>query len=682
MDHTARRGSVILSSQSIDSAQSVDNAQRRGFVLTAARIGASLLLLPAMGVVGGCESGPPKKPVQVPVVRDIPPLLRGTVGTEVAMNGIEPILVSGYGLVVNLNGTGGGVIPDRIAAHMEREMGLRGISKNEDYGRYAITGRSPRELLRDPAVAVVKVAAAIPPGSPDNATFDVFVQAINATSLEGGLLWTTDLQIGDALAFGGPQTQKLARARGPIFINPFAEPGSTDDGVTRTIGRVLDGGQVTTPFKIELLMDNPSPQRARAIVSAINSRFPQGPGDVDQTARGMDDSRIALQVPRRYRDEPAAFASLISNLQIDREFMENYAKMYADGIKNEPSLAYDLSWALEGVGGDPALRFARGLYDDADPVPRLAALKAGARMGDPRSAAALIELARSSRGAERLDAISLLGRVDGGPTIELALRDLMAEQDLVIRVAAYEAMLERTQRSQLNRLIGLERRRASATGELRSLTHLEALAEASIPGGGLPGIERRLIAGKFFLDIVPMGEPLIYITQQRQPRIVLFGRGVSLERPLVVSLWSRRFMLAADSPTEQIRLYYQDARTGSTTNVKVDADIPAFLETLARDSSEADPRPGLGMSYSEVVGVLYGLNMQGGIRGGFASERDKLRAELLDAATSGAKKLRPETDADREEILVFERPVITEGAKPAENVKPRIIPIQAGPRKE
>lgn len=681
MVHTARRGSVLVSSQSSDSTHAGNSRRRGGLARAAVRVGASVLLA-AMAFVAGCESGPPKKPVQVPVVRDIPPLLRGTVGTEVAINGIEPILVSGYGLVVNLNGTGGGVLPDRIAAHMERQMSLQGISKNEDYGDYTITGKSPRELLRHPAVAVVKVAAAIPPGAPDGATFDVFVQAINATSLEGGLLWTTDLQIGDALAFGGPQTQKLARARGPVFINPFAEPGGSDDGVTRTIGRVLDGGLVTTPFKIELLMDNPSPQRARAIVSAINSRFPEGPGDVDQTARGMDDSRIALRVPRRYRDEPGAFMSMISNLQVDREYLENYAKMYADGMKSEPSLAYELSWALEGVGGDPALRFARGLYDDPDPLPRLAALKAGARMGDPRSAAALMELAKTARGAERLDAISLLSRVDGGPMIELTLRELMAEKDLVIRVAAYEAMLERTQRAQLNRLIGVERRRSGVTGERRSLTHLEALAEASIPGGGLPGIERRLVAGKFFLDIVPMGESLIYITQQRQPRIVIFGSAMKLERPLVVSMWSRRFMLAADSPTEQIRVYYQDARTGSTTNVKIDAEIPAFLETLARDSSEADPRPGLGMSYSEIVGVLYGLHMQGGMIGGFASERDKLRAELLDAATAGARKLRPETDADREEILVFERPVVTEGAKPAENLKPRIIPIQAGPRKE
>lgn len=628
-----------------------------------------------------CESGPPKRPVTAPVVRDIPPLLRGTIGTEVSLNGIEPVLVSGYGLVVDLDDTGGGVLPDRIAAHMEREMGLKAISRSEDYGNSPISKRSPRDLLRDKRVAVVKVVAAIPPGAPEGASFDVFVQALNATSLEGGRLWTTDLQLGDALAFGGPQAQKIARARGPVFINPFAEPGASDDGVTRTMGRILDGGVVTSPLKIEMLMDNPSPQRARAIVSSINSRFPAGPGDGDDTARGKNDSVIALRVPRRYRDQPAEFIELIAALQIDQSRPETYAKLYADGMKSDPVLAPECALALESVGGDPALRFARGLYDDADPVPRLGALKTGARLGDPRAAAPLIDLARTGYGPRRLDAISLLGRVEGGPTIDMALRDLMADKELVIRIGAYEAMLERAQRGRLTNLYAEERERAATTGETRSLSHLEALSKATIPRGSIHGIERILVEGKFFLDVVPFGDPMVYITQQGEPRIVLFGSRVTLDRPLMVSMWSNRLMFASDSPSDPIRMYYRDRRTGDAVTTTVDDDVVTLVQTMARQTSDRDPRLGLGLSYSEVVGALYAIHMQGGMQTAFATERDKLRAELLEAANSGIRKIRPESEKDREEILVFERqPVLTEGATPSPNAKPKIVPIE-GPKR-
>lgn len=632
--------------------------------------------------LAGCESGPSKKPIAAAVMRDVPPLLRGTIGTEVTLNGIEPVLVSGYGLVVDLDDTGGGVLPDRIAAHMEREMALQGISRSEDYGKTPISNRSPRELLRDKRVAVVKVVAAIPPGAPEGSTFDVFVQAINATSLEGGRLWTTDLQIGDALAFGGPQRKELAQARGPVFINPFAEPGSGDDGVTRTMGRVLDGGVVSSPLKIELLMDNPSPQRARAIVSSINSRFPAGPGDQDDTARGRNDSSLALRVPRRYRDEPAAFIQLIAALQIDQGRPETYAKLYSDGMKNEPALAPECALALESIGGDPALRFARTLYDDADPVPRLGALKTGARLGDPRAAGPLIDLARTAHGNERLDAIALLGRVEGGPGVDVALRELMSEKELVIRICAYEAMLERAQRERLAGLFAEERQRAQTTGERRSLSHLETLSKISIPRGGIHGIERILVEGKFFLDIVPLGEPMIYITQQSTPRIVLFGEKLRLQKPLLVSIWSNRLIFSCDSESDPVRMYYRDRRSGAAITKDIETDLPALVAMMARQTTDHDPRLGLNLSYSEVVGVLYALHMQHGLDAAFTTERDKLRAELLEAASTGAKKIRPETEKDREEILVFERPpILTEGAKPEDqSVKPRIVPIPAAKR--
>lgn len=431
------------------------------------------------GVATACQSEPAKV-VRAPAPpRDVPEPLRNTVGTQVTINGIEPVLVSGLGLVVGLNGTGGLELPERIAATMEQVMGRFGISRANQFGGPGVAERSPRQMLSDPNVAVVVVQAAIPPGAPKGYSFDLFVRAINATSLEGGQLWTTDLQIGEATAFGGVQTKKIARGRGPIFINPFADPGANKDGVSRTVGRVLAGGSLQDPFRLELFLDNPSHGRARAIASAINGRFPEGPGDAGPTARGRNEESIAVTVPQQFRQRPQEFVELLKGVQIDQSAPEEYAKRYVDAIQNEPALAVELAWALEALG-PKAVPFARGLYDHPEVVPQMAGLRVGARLSDPLAAEQLIELAERGQPGVRTYAISLLAQLDAGPRVDAALRQLLNTPELTVRVAAYEALATRAERAQLARLVRAQQN--AAPGEQTSYTQLEILSMLSLPG--------------------------------------------------------------------------------------------------------------------------------------------------------------------------------------------------------
>lgn len=66
------------------------------------------------------------------------------------------------------------------------------------------------------------------------------------------------------MAFGGPQMSKIGEARGNIFINPFAEPGEVETVVTKTIGRILNGGVVTQSQRLQVLLDNPSHSKGAA----------------------------------------------------------------------------------------------------------------------------------------------------------------------------------------------------------------------------------------------------------------------------------------------------------------------------------------------------------------------------------------------------------------------------------
>ncbi|MCA9287496.1 MAG: flagellar basal body P-ring protein FlgI, partial [Phycisphaerales bacterium] len=301
-----------------------------------------LLVLGVAGVLAaaGCSGSSKPRPFEAaPIVRrNVPEAFRNTIGAEATIGGIEPVLVSGYGFVVGLHGTGGQPLPEPIAATMERTLGLNGV--NAANPMPGLPPMSPRDLLRHPDTAVVVVTAAIPPGAPRGTRFDVAIEAVNANSLDGGRLWTTELRLGPPSPLGGHVTQRLGTALGEVFENPFREPGSAEF----TAARVLNGGVVTEPFDLIIQLDSPSHARARQIVSAVNSRFPDDDGVV--TARGVDDSRIGLHVPSAYADRPDAFLNIVIHLPIDWQYRREYAQRYVRAMKDDPALARELAWCL------------------------------------------------------------------------------------------------------------------------------------------------------------------------------------------------------------------------------------------------------------------------------------------------------------------------------------------------
>ncbi|MCA9297601.1 MAG: flagellar basal body P-ring protein FlgI [Phycisphaerales bacterium] len=633
------------------------------------------LVVLLVATLGGCSSKSKTRArtVETPVVKDVPVALRGTIGAEATVRGDELTHVSGYGLVVGLNGTGGLPLNDRIAQTMERELGLRGISVAND-SRTPFAGMSPREVLRDPAVAVVRVDAAVPIGAPAGATFDTYVTAMNATSLEGGRLWTTELRVGEPSVFGGYQTHRVAESRGQIFINPFSEPGREQDGVNRTVGRILSGGVVTQPMEMALFLDNPSHSRARAITSAINSRFPEQSGDRGPVARGKSDGLVAITVPESYRERSDEFVALLTHIRVDQAYPEEAARRFVEAMKAEPGLANELSLCLEAVGFR-AIPFVREAYDYPELAVRMGALRAGAKLGDVLAAPYLKEIARTGNGLLRTDAIALLGGIDAGPQIDQALRELLDVEELTVRIAAYEALADRARRAQLRKLIEVAQHRGPTERPL-SMAELELQAMASFGAGAFQGIARRPLDGPFLLDRVAGGTPMIYVTQQGRPRIAIFGDELELSSPLFVSAWSDRLMLVHDSEGEPVRLLYKDARTGGQTPHQVGRSITELIEFMAQRPTPEDPRPGLGFTYSEVVSALHAIHQAGGIDAEFATERDRLRTMLRQLTEEATVRDRPETDDDEGDFILLDRPM--QGFDERDAERPEIIRLDPG----
>lgn len=634
-------------------------------------------------VIGGCSGGSKREVERVAVQpRVVPGPLRGTIGSLAQSAAGEPILVSGFGLVVGLNGTGGGLLDERIAATMEREMALMNISQGANVEGTALEDpvlhrpKTPSELLRDKNVAVVLVQAVLPRGAPANYQFDAYVQAMNATSLEGGRLWTTKLRLGPVGVFGGVQTREIGEARGQLFINPFEDPAEASGVQSRTVGRVLAGGAVTNPMPIRLTLDVPSHQRARLISHAINSRFPERAHARQPAAKGHDDSMVELHIPQSLEARPNEFLRIVEHLPIDQTFPHERARAYVEAMENNPQLLEDLTWCLVALG-DPATPFVRGLYETPDTPRRLAALRAGTLLRDVRAAPPLLDLAREGTAAERAEAIALLGELDGGPTVDLALRELLESPTLTTRIAAYEALAQRAERAEYSRLLALEASRPASSGMARTPEELAIISRLVIPARSLQGIQRVTVPGKFVLDVAPFGEPLVYVTQQGTPRVVLFGADLELRRPLLASAWNDRLLVVADSASEPPRLKYEDYRSGRVRIEQVSPNLPNLIVFLAKDPQPEDDVPGLGMSYSEVVGALYALYEAGATGAAFATETDRLMAELVEAARSGRTLERPETLAEKDQPGAFEEGLAVDVRylKAERARKPQVVPL-------
>ncbi len=426
-----------------------------------------------------------------------------------------------------------------------------------------------------------------------------------------------------------------------------------------------------------MALDNDSFARARSIVQAINSRFPRTPGDDGPIARGRGNGAgtagyqsVALRVPTTFRERPDEFLQLLRHMRVDSSVPEEFSRQYTEALKSTPALADDLSWCLQAIGKS-SLPFVHSLYDYPELAPRMAALRAGARLGDSRAAAPLIDLARKAQPSMRIEAIRLMADMPVNPSINLALKDIVNDPSLEIRVAAYEALRKRSDSLVLQLPIGDDPAHPS-----------------------------------FTLELIPSTDPMVYVTKQGEPRIVLFGgvdphwtpsaraddfRGIRVHKPLPVSCWNDRLMISAESPTADLRVFYRDPRTGQAIQTKAPEDLANLIQYLAHQPTPENPRPGLGLTYSQTVGAVYALARAddkghvSAVNATFATEEDRLRAEIYEAAQTTALADRPETEKDAlakaDAIFKPEKPQPLPSADPSATttsgtLKSKVVPLK------
>ena len=573
---------------------------------------------------------------------EIPNMLRGTIKQHVALMGYaesysdeyQPVVAAGYGLVVGLNRTGSSEFPPQIRSHMIADLARRGIGEStRGWGNV-----TPDELLNSKETAVVIVEAVIPQAAsgrkPSRAgmsdshpslrgtTFDVHVYAEpsgGTTSLEGGTLLPTLLRPGQLMT-GRLQAREIGAASGPIFINPFAEPGAVGrDSVRRTSGRILEGGEVLQNMPMRLVLFEPSHTRASMIQTAINRVFPEEKGQDGPTAHGLSSEQIDIRVPPSWKDDVPTFMNLLTHITIRLQNPESVAMSVKRLLLADPSPrnADAAMWRWRSIG-DRSLSIIRELYDHPDDLPRIAALRAAGGLGDPISVPYLLDSARTHTAlGSRLDAIDLLESMPHDPRIEYGLRPLLNDDDIEIRLQVSEALVKRND----------------------------------------PLIKKYSIPDKFDLILVPSEHKMIYVTQTGIPQIIFTG-DIEIEQPLTLQTWGNTLLVKEatdDSGTLEVR--YRNEETGSTVIQHITPNLPTFTMFLAHQSIPEAPAPGLDLTYSRTIGALHALWRQQYLDVDFKVEQDRLLATIKRLTSESTYIPRPDFN---EEIATETLPEVIE----------------------
>ena len=215
--------------------------------------------------------------------------------------GESPRRLVGYGLVVGLDGTGdrsfglgnSGAPSVRSVVNLLRRFGVQ----------------VPDAQMRLRNVAAVLVTAESSPWLREGGRFDVDVSAMgDATSLRGGVLWTTPL-------VADPGEPSLGTAQGTLVV-PVEDAGRYGGNRRGNHARVPDGGVLEIDPPIDamvvnrLLLDRPDLAAAQHIAEAVNGAF--GPG----TARVTDPGTLALQAPASATDTPMGFLAAVDTLVV------------------------------------------------------------------------------------------------------------------------------------------------------------------------------------------------------------------------------------------------------------------------------------------------------------------------------------------------------------------------------
>lgn len=516
---------------------------------------------------GGCEEPPARKIELAPTIE-----LGTTIGSLVEVFSLSPIHVEGIALVGGLKGTGSRECPPRIRDYLDKyiRQQLAGERVNVD------------NLINSLNTAVVHVKGYMPTGISDEPYFDVKVTALagtQTTSLEGGDLWGVDLKKAGRL---GVAFKILATAEGAVFIDTI-EGGQKD----KKTGYVLAGGMVIDDYKLSLVLRHPDYKTASAIRNRLWDLFG------DDIAKAISPSEVELKVPAKYAKQKQRFISIVQATYLKQNqqiIQERIKTAILDLAVSENKAESEI--AVEAIGRQ-SLEMLSALLNSSNEEVRLRAGRCMLNLGSDRGLRTLRKIAMDENSDYRIEALEAIAGSASYNDATSVSRRLLRDKDFDVRIAAYE--------------------------QLRKLDDIS--------------ISQKLIGDKFYLEqIAQTRQKSIFVARSGQPRVVLFGAPIFCRDNIFVQSGDGNITINAPAGQKYVSVMRRHpTRAGTIIKLKSSFKLSDIIRTLGesavvKDEVERRIRPGMAVSYAELIAVLKQLSDKGAVNVEFrAGDLPKIR---------------------------------------------------------
>lgn len=514
----------------------------------------------------------PKSPYVDLGPKPVPDFMKGTIWEQTDLANSSPARISGYGLVVNLDGTGDTRAPNPVRDYMIKQMQKHGFGSSVQPGFEKL---GPEQVLNDKLHrnAIVRIDGFVPPGAHKGDAFDVQVTALdgnNTTSLHRGELYESDLAPKGADPFnpGGGLVNPWGHVSGPIAVNPSYALADDVTGENQKLsmrtGIVMGRGVVALDRPLILKLRQPQRRIARQIEARIDDRFQES-----TVASAKDEGQVWIKVPPAYGTDWDHYSQVVMHLYFNTsaEFAAIKSQQMADLATKDREKAplADISFCWEGLG-EPALPAIRPLLTSDSPDVAYAAARAAALIGDIPAQDVLARIAQTRDNPFQINAVEAIGGLRPTAHTRAILRALLDTDQTLVRVEAYKAMLKTED----------------------------------------PVIVARSVRDRFILDIVESnGPPILYASRVGTPRIALIGRPMKLKFPTLLLAMKNSFTLLTDDAHHSAKVFYRGGEGEKDVELEFQPDVALLIARLGGEVPPGEPR--LSFGYSDVVGLMQKL---------------------------------------------------------------------------
>jgi hypothetical protein len=495
----------------------------------------------------GCVLPETRTPAPEEAEREKEPPME-TIGDIITFGNAEPVPVSGVGLVVNLEGTGGDAPTGSLRTFMEDYLRKRGVER-------------AKEVLASPDNSLVLVSGQIPPGAHKGDIIDVEITLppqSKTTSLRGGylkecVLYNYDTTHNLSPTFAGSNRpllgHPLAKAEGPLLLATSEEVAAPDPKKARVWG----GGRsnIDRPFFLIINGDQQRVSVVQQVADRINSTF-HGPYNSGHVAVAKTKSYLILGVPPQYKLNLPRYLRVVRLIPLRETPAKN--SPYCRWLERElldPAHTVTAALRLEALGSDSIPILKQGL-ESTHPLVRFTSAEALAYLGSPACGEQLAALAEKQ---PLLRAFSLTAMASLDEAIcHVKLRELLASPEPETRYGAFRA--------------------------------LRALDEHD------PAVQGEQFNGSFWLHRVsPESTPLVHLATSRRAEVVIFGEEPYMVPPF--QFLAGEFTVTAGNDDKSCTISRLSAHRG-TSRRQCSLKLDDVLHTMAD----------MGCMYPEVVELL------------------------------------------------------------------------------